>query len=39
LSLLRSASGGYTAPLVLLGGVTLLGGALFYRGTAPVADA
>lgn len=39
LSLLRSASGGYAAPLVLLGGATLLGGALFYRGTAPVADA
>lgn len=39
LSLLRSASGGYTVPLVVLGGATLLGGVLFYRGTAPVADA
>ncbi|MBB6646230.1 MFS transporter [Halobellus ruber] len=39
LSLLRSASGGYTAPLVFLGGATLLGGVLFYRGTAPAADA
>ena len=39
LSLLRSASGGYTLPLVVLGGVTLLGGVLFYRGTEPVASA
>ena len=38
LSLLRSASGGYTVPLVVLGGATLLGGVLFYLGTAPVAD-
>jgi len=39
LSLLRSASGGYTVPLLLLGGLTLLGGVLFYRGTAPATDA
>ena len=39
LSLLRSASGGYTVPLLLLGVATLLGGVLFYRGTAPVAAA
>jgi MFS family permease len=39
LSLLRSVSGGYTVPLVVLGGATLLGGLLFYRGTAPVAAA
>jgi MFS family permease len=39
LSLLRDASGGYTVPLAVLGCVTLLGGGLFYRGTAPVADA
>ena len=35
LSLLRSASGGYALPLVVLGCVTLIGGGLFYRGTAP----
>jgi hypothetical protein len=39
LSLLRSASGGYAVPLVILGGTTLLGGVLFYRGTAPAPDA
>ena len=39
LSLLRSVSGGYTLPLVVLGGATLLGGLLFYRGTASVATA
>jgi OFA family oxalate/formate antiporter-like MFS transporter len=39
LSLLRSSSSGYTLPLVVLGSATLLGGVLFYRGTAPVADA
>lgn len=38
LSLLRSASGGYTVPLAVLGGATILGGLLFYRGTEPVAS-
>lgn len=36
LSILRDASGGYAVPLVVLGCATLVGGALFYGGTAPI---
>ncbi|MFB6091904.1 MAG: nitrate/nitrite transporter [Haloquadratum sp.] len=35
LNLLRGLVGGYAVPLFLIGGLTLLGGGLFYRGTAP----
>lgn len=35
LNVLVDLSGGYTVPLVLIGGLTLLGAGLFYRGTAP----
>lgn len=35
LNVLLDLSGGYTVPLVLTGGLTLLGAWLFYRGTAP----
>lgn len=37
LNVLTDASGGYTLPLVLVFVLTLLGGWLFYRGTAPQA--
>lgn len=37
LNVLTDASGGYTFPLVLVFVLTLLGGWLFYRGTAPQA--
>jgi MFS family permease len=36
LNVLREFTGGYAPPLVLIGGLTLLGAALFYRGTAPL---
>ncbi|WP_049987465.1 MFS transporter [Halobellus rufus] len=34
LNVLRDLSGGYTVPLVVVTALTLLGAALFYRGTA-----
>jgi MFS family permease len=37
LNVLTEVSGGYTLPLVLVFVLTLLGGWLFYRGTAPQA--
>lgn len=39
LNVLRDLSGGYAAPLVAVGGLTLLGAGLFYGGTAPVEEA
>ena len=36
LNVLREFTGGYAPPLVLIAGLTLLGAALFYRGTAPL---
>jgi OFA family oxalate/formate antiporter-like MFS transporter len=38
LNVLYDLSGGYTVPLLAVGGLTLLGGGLFYRGTAPTDD-
>ncbi|WP_435182504.1 MFS transporter [Halobellus sp. EA9] len=35
LNVLYDLSGGYAVPLVAVAGLTLLGGAMFYRGTAP----
>ncbi|MFD1600914.1 MFS transporter [Halobellus rarus] len=37
LNVLTGITGGYAPPLVLIGGLTLLGAWLFYRGTAPQA--
>ncbi|MGQ4556027.1 MFS transporter [Halobellus sp. GM3] len=37
-SALSSFAGGNTLPLLLVGGMTLLGAGLFYRGTAPTPE-
>lgn len=39
LNVLYDFSGGYVLPLLAIGGLTLLGGGLFYGGTAPVEEA
>ncbi|MFB6250381.1 MAG: MFS transporter [Halobellus sp.] len=38
LNILQDLSSGYTVPLLAVGGLTLLGGVLFYRGTAPIKE-